>query len=154
MDRWVLRIEKAAGLSLAAVALITFVSVSLRGTVGFAIPDGFDISRLLLAVAMFWGIASTGYRNEHIQVDVLWQAFSPEGRRRLDLVATGVSLAFMAVFSAMLAQKVLSGWRSGEATFDIRIEIWPFHLAAALGIACATLLLAIRLVRLYRREPL
>lgn len=150
MERWVLRTERAAGLFLGAIALITFVSVSLRGTLGFAIPDGFDVSRLMLAVAMFWGIASTGFRNEHIQVDVLWQVLSPAGRRRLDIAATAISLAFMAVFAAMLAQKVMSTWRSAEATFDIRLPVWPFHLLAALGIAFATLLLAIRLARLVR----
>jgi TRAP-type C4-dicarboxylate transport system permease small subunit len=150
VERWVLRTERAAGLFLGAIALITFVSVSLRGTLGFAIPDGFDVSRLMLAVAMFWGIASTGFRNEHIQVDVLWQVLSPAGRRRLDIAATAISLAFMAVFAAMLAQKVMSTWRSAEATFDIRLPVWPFHLLAALGIAFATLLLAIRLARLVR----
>jgi hypothetical protein len=60
----------------------------------------------------------------------------------------------MALFSAMLAQKVLSTWRSAEATFDIRLQLWPFHLLAALGIVFATVLLAIRLVRLLRRETL
>jgi hypothetical protein len=45
--------------------------------------------------------------------------------------------------------------RSGEATFDLRIEIWPFHLVAALGIFFAVILLAIRLVRIARgvEEP-
>jgi TRAP-type C4-dicarboxylate transport system permease small subunit len=154
VERWVLRTERAAGLFLGAIALITFVSVSLRGTLGVAIPDGFDVSRLMLAIAMFWGIASTSYRNEHIQVDILWQMLPPAGRRRLDIVATAVTLAFMAVFAAMLGQKVLSSWRSAEATFDIRLQIWPFHLLAALGIAFATLLLVIRMVRLVRREAL
>jgi TRAP-type transport system small permease protein len=154
MERWVLRTEKAAGVFLGLIALVTFVSVSLRGTLGFAIPDGFDVSRLMLATAMFWGIASTSYRNEHIQVDILWQALPPVGRRRLDLTATAITLAFMAVFAAMLAQKVTSTWRSGEATFDIRLPIWPFHLLAALGIAFATLLLVIRLVRLARGEEM
>jgi len=154
VERWVLRTEKAAGLFLGAIVAVTFVSVVLRGAVGFAIPDAFDVSRLMLAIAMFWGIASTGYRNEHIQVDVVWQALSPAGRRLLDLVATAISLAFMALFSAMLARKVLSTWRSAEATFDIRIQLWPFHLLAALGIVFATVLLAIRLIRLLRRETL
>lgn len=154
LDRWVLRTEKAAGLFLGAIALVTFLSVTLRATLGFAIPDGFDVSRLMLAVAMFWGIASTGYRNEHIQVDVVWQMLSPAGRRRLDVVATVVSLGFMALFSVMLAQKVLSTWRSAEATFDVRLQIWPFHLLAALGIVFATVLLAIRLARLLRREEI
>jgi TRAP-type C4-dicarboxylate transport system permease small subunit len=154
MDRWVLRTEKAAGIFLGAIALITFASVTLRGTLGFAIPDGFDVSRLMLAIAMFWGIASTSYRNEHIQVDILWQMLPPAGRRRLDLAATAITLAFMAMFAIMLAQKVMSTWRSAEATFDIRLPIWPFHLLAALGIAFATLLLAIRLIRLARGEEL
>jgi TRAP-type C4-dicarboxylate transport system permease small subunit len=150
MERWVLRTEQVAGLFLGAIAAITFASVILRGAFGLAIPDGFDISRLMLAVAMFWGIASTSFRNEHIRVDVLWQAFGPRGRRTVDLVATSISLAAMAVFAWMLGVKVLGTWRSREATFDLRIEIWPFHLLAALGIAFAVLLLAVRLVRLAR----
>jgi TRAP-type transport system small permease protein len=154
MERWVLRTEKAAGIFLGAIALITFVSVTVRGTLGVAIPDGFDVSRLMLAIAMFWGIASTSYRNEHIQVDILWQLLSPAGRRRLDIAATAITLAFMAAFAVMLGQKVLSTWRSAEATFDIRLPIWPFHLLAALGIAFATLLLVIRLVRLARGEEM
>jgi TRAP-type C4-dicarboxylate transport system permease small subunit len=154
MERWVLRTEKAAGLFLGAIALITFLGVTLRATLGFAIPDGFDLSRLLLAVAMFWGIASTSYRNEHIQVDIVWQILSPAGRRRLDLAATAITLAFMAVFAIMLGQKVMSTWRSAEATFDIRLQIWPFHLLAAAGIGFATLLLAIRLWRLARGEEI
>src|SRR5918998_2568683 len=101
LDRWVLRTEKAAGAFLGAIALVTFLSVTLRATLGFAIPDGFDVSRLMLAVAMFWGIASTSYRNEHIQVDILWQLLPPAGRRRLDMVATAITLAFMAVFGGM-----------------------------------------------------
>jgi TRAP-type C4-dicarboxylate transport system permease small subunit len=154
VERWVLRTEKAAGIFLGAVALITFASVTLRVTLGFAIPDGFDVSRLMLAIAMFWGIASTSYRNDHIQVDIVWQLLSPAGRRRLDIAATAITLAFMAAFAVMLGQKVMSTWRSAEATFDIRLQIWPFHLLAAAGIAFATLLLVIRLARLARGEEI
>jgi TRAP-type C4-dicarboxylate transport system permease small subunit len=151
MDRWVLRTERAAGFFLAVITCLTFINVLLRNVFGFAIPDGFDISRLMLAVTIFWGIASTGYRNEHIQVDVLWQACGPEGRRAMDLVATAISLGFIALLGWMLlAGKVPDGIRSGEATFDLRLPVWPFHLIAALGILFATILLVIRLVRLLR----
>jgi TRAP-type C4-dicarboxylate transport system permease small subunit len=151
MDRWVLRTEQAAGFFLAAISCLTFVSVALRYLVGFAIPDGFDTSRLMLAVTIFWGIASTGYRNEHIQVDILWQAAPPRGRLAIDLVATAISLGFIAVFAWMLiAVKVPDSIRSGEATFDLRLPVWPFHLLAALGIVFATVLLVIRIIRLVR----
>src|SRR5215211_782287 len=122
MDRWVLRVERVAGFFLAVITGLTFVSVLLRNVFGFAIPDSFDVSRLMLAVAIFWGIASTGYRGEHIQVDILWQACGPKGRRAIDVVATAISLAFIALFGWMLlAAKVPDSIRSGEATFDLRL---------------------------------
>jgi TRAP-type C4-dicarboxylate transport system permease small subunit len=151
MDRWVLRIERVAGFFLAAITCLTFTSVVSRNVFGLAIPDSFDISRLMLAVTIFWGIASTSYRNQHIQVDVLWQALGPEGRRIIDLTAAAISLAFMALFAWMLlAVKVPDSLRSGEATFDLRLPVWPFHLLAALGILFAALLLGVRIVRLSR----
>jgi TRAP-type C4-dicarboxylate transport system permease small subunit len=148
VDRLIDGTERAAGLFLAAIALVVFVSVVLRGVFRTAIPDWYDLSRLMLGVAIFWGIAATSYRNAHIKVDILWEWSGPRGRRLIDLFATFVVLAFLAAFSCMLVAKVVSGLRSGEATFDLRLQIWPFHLMAALGIFFATVLVAIRLVRL------
>ena len=152
MDRWVLRTEQIAGLFLAAIALITFASVVVRALFGIGIPDAFDVSRLMLAVAMFWGIATAGYRNEQIQVDIVWQMGGTSWRRGVDIVATAISLAVMAVFAWMLGTKVASTISSGEATFDLRLQIWPFHLLAALGIVFAVILLTIRLIKLFRGE--
>jgi TRAP-type C4-dicarboxylate transport system permease small subunit len=142
--------ERAAGLFLAAIVALTFVSVTLRATLNTTIPDWFDLSRLFLGIAIFWGIASTSYRHEHIQVDFVWEWLGPRGRRLVDLFATGVLLAFLAAFAWMLTYKVGSGFSSGEATFDRRTPIWPFHLVAALGIVLATVLVAVRLVRIVR----
>ena len=142
--------ERAAGIFLAAIVALTFVSIMLRAFLSMAIPDWFDLSRLMLGVAIFWGIATTSYRDEHIQVDFLWEWVGPRWKRLIDLFATIVLLVFMAAFSWMLIYKVDSGFRSGEATFDVRIPIWPFHTLAALGIFLATVLIAIRLVRIWR----
>lgn len=148
IDRLIDLTELAAGVFLAAIALITFSSVMLRGFFGFAIPDGYDISRLLLAITVFWGLASTSYRNQHIQVDILWEAVGERSKRAIEIFAATVTLGFVALFTWMLAIKVLSTFRSNEATFDLRLPVWPFHLLAALGILFATVLLVIRLFRL------
>lgn len=153
LDRLVLRIEQMAGVFLGAISLFTFMSVLLRNLFAFAIPDSFDVSRLLLAVTIFWGIAATSYRNEHIQVDILWQVAAPRRRRLIDLAATAISLAFTALFAWMvLFVKVPDTIRSGEATFDLRLPVWPFHLVAALGLLFAAVLLVIRTTRLLRGE--
>ncbi len=147
--------EKAAGIFLAAITVLIFTSITLRGTLGFTIPEWYDLSRLMLGVCIFWGIAATSYRNDHIKVDILWEWLGPSGRRWLDVVASLILLGFLAVFSWMLIQKIGSGYRSGEQTFDLRIRIWPFHLVAACGIFFATLLMVIRVYRLISgyKEP-
>ena len=145
--------EKAAGVFLAVIVALTFTSIMLRALLSTTIPDWFDLSRLMLGVAIFWGIATTSYRDEHIQVDFLWEWAGPRGKWLIDLFATIVLLLFLAAFSWMLLYKVDSGFRSGETTFDVRIPIWPFHVLASLGIFLATLLVAIRLVRLLRGQP-
>jgi TRAP-type C4-dicarboxylate transport system permease small subunit len=144
--------ERAAGIFLATIVALTFVSIMLRAFFSMAIPDWFDLSRLLLGVAIFWGIATTSYRDEHIQVDFFWEWVGPRGKWLIDLFATIVLFVFMAAFAWMLIYKVDSGFRSGEATFDVRIPIWPFHALAARGIFLATVLVAIRLVRIWRAK--
>jgi TRAP-type C4-dicarboxylate transport system permease small subunit len=116
------------------------------------IPEWFHLSCLALGVCIFWGFAATSYRNDHIKVDILWDWLGPLGKRLVDLFATGILFLFLLVFSYMLGVKVMSGYWSGEATYDLRLKIWPFHLVMALGIFFATVLVLIRLIRLARGE--
>ena len=57
MERVVLWVERIAGASLAAVALLVFVSVALRDVFSLDLPDSFDFSRYLQGIAIFWGLA-------------------------------------------------------------------------------------------------
>lgn len=148
MKAFIDKVELIAGLLLGAIALLTFAAVMLRWLFNYGLPDAFDFSRLLLGTAMFWGIALAGFHNRHIQVDGFWELAPAWGRRLIDIFATSVTLAFMALFAWMLEGKVTSVFLSNEQTFDLRLPVWPFHAVAALGIALASLLLLLRLVRL------
>jgi TRAP-type C4-dicarboxylate transport system permease small subunit len=99
---------------------------------------------------IFWGIAGASYHNQHIKVDILWEWSGPRLRRWIDIVASVILLAFLLAFSVMLVDKVQSGYFSGEGTFDLRVAVWPFHLAAALGIFSAAILMIVRIFRLAR----
>jgi len=150
MDRFVDKVELVAGLLLGAIAALTFTAVMLRWLFNYGLPDAYDVSRLLLGTAMFWGIALAGFHNRHIQVDGFWEMAPAWGKRIIDITATVITLAFMAVFAWMMESKVMSVYASNEQTFDLRMPVWPFHALAALGIALATILLLLRLVRLIR----
>lgn len=152
MNRFIDKVELIAGLLLGAIALLTFTAVMARWLFNYGIPDAFDASRLLLGTAMFWGIASAGFRNRHIQVDGLWEIVPSWAKRAIDIFATLVTLGFFALFTWMLQTKVISVYRSSEQTFDLRLPVWPFHALAALGILLASILLLLRLTRLIRGE--
>ncbi len=168
IERLIAYTETAAGIFLAAVTLLVFVNVMLRGaSTGLGdflnwvtgrtdmkfvltIPEWYHLSCLALGVCIFWGLAATSYRNDHIKVDILWDWMGPAGKRLIDLSATGILLLFLLVFTWMLGVKVMSGYWSGEATYDLRLKLWPFHLVMAFGILLATLLVAVRFIRLAR----
>jgi TRAP-type C4-dicarboxylate transport system permease small subunit len=149
-DRIILLAERLAGALLAFVVLLTFVSVVLRYTLSWSIPDSYDLSRLFLGILIFWGIAVTGYRGGHITVDLLWNALPAPARRVLDILATLFTLGCMAVFAWAMAGKVADEFGSGEQTYDLRLPVWPFYLLAWCGLGGSVLLLLVRFIRQLR----
>ena len=153
IDRLIGGAERIAGGFLAFVTALTFVSVVLRYVFAWSIPDAYDLSRNFLGILIFWGIAVTGYRGDHITVELFWNVLPPRGRWMLDLLANLFTLVCMAAFAWAMATKVLDVYGSHEATYDLRMPVWPFYLLAEAGLAGSLLLLLVRLAR-QARAPL
>jgi TRAP-type C4-dicarboxylate transport system permease small subunit len=145
--------ERIAGLFLAVVTGLTFLTVVLRYGFSMSIPDSYDLSRNLLGILIFWGIAMTGFRGEHITVDLLWGTLPQRGRHVLSLLSNVFTLVCMLVFSWAMAIKVLSTAASGETTYDLSLPIWPFYALAWAGLAVSVPLLVLRLI-LQRSRPI
>ena len=148
MERFVRWVERLAGVFLFLVALTTVLTVVSRKGFNTSPPDSFDVARLLLGIAICWGIASSCYRNGHIMVDVVWELAGRRGKRAIDITATSILLVFMAAFAWMLADAVAGTYAAHIGTVEMRMPIWPFHAIAALGIASATVMAAYRLWKL------
>ncbi len=148
LDRFIHAIEVAAAWFLAVVTALTFVSVILRYFFTWQIPDTYDIGRLLLATLIFWGMAGTGYRGEHITVDLVWAALGRRWQRALDVFASALTLFAMTAFAIMMGSKVLDTRAENVLTFDLRQPVWIYYALAWLGLVAAVLLLSIRLYRL------
>src|ERR1700747_3305122 len=131
MDRFIDGIEWIAAGFVGIVALDIFIFVPLRNTPNYAIPDSFDIGRMLLGILIFWGIAATSYRGTHITVDLVWANASPRYQRLIDIFATLVLLFVVTV-----------------QTIARHLRNWPFFAVAWAGDVSAVLLIAIRTFRL------
>lgn len=142
--------ETVAAVFLLLIALLTTANVLTREVLGVTIPDWFDGSRLLLGVALFWGIAIATYRGGHICVDMLWERLGVVGRRRLDMVAGAVCAAFLLPLAWMVWVKI--GGVGAQATSDLRLPLVLPYALAGLGVSCGALLACARLVELARGQ--
>src|ERR1043166_2080335 len=100
MDRFIDGIELVAAFFVGIVAADVFVTVILRSTFNWSIPDSYDFGRMLLGILIFWGIAATSYRGTHITVDLVWAAAGARGKRLIDIFATMVLLFVVSVQTA------------------------------------------------------
>jgi TRAP-type transport system small permease protein len=148
MDRFIDGIELIAAFFVGLVALDIFVSVMLRYFFSVQIPDSYDFGRLLLGILIFWGIAATSYRGNHITVDLLYANVGVRSQRVIDVFATLVLLFVVTVQTYTLFDKVRDTWADHVLTFDLRLPVWPFFLVAWIGDVSAVFLIAVRTYRL------
>jgi len=126
MDRFIDAIELVAAIFVGLVAADVFITVLLRSTFNWSIPDSYDVGRMLLGILIFWGIAATSYRGTHITVDLVWANVGPKLRRVIDVFATLVLLFVVTVQTYTLFDKVADTWRSNLVTMDLQLPVWPF----------------------------
>jgi TRAP-type C4-dicarboxylate transport system permease small subunit len=138
MNRFLRASENLAAAFLLLIALLVTLNVTLRYTLSFQIPDWFDFSRQLQAIAIFWGIAIATYRGAHICVDVVWEHLGLSGRRLLDLFATVITLLFLVPMAWMVWAKVAT--TGTQATSDLRIPLIYFYAVGAAGATIAVIL--------------
>jgi TRAP-type transport system small permease protein len=154
MDRFIDGIELVAAFFVGIVAADVFITVVLRSTFAWSIPDSYDIGRMLLGILIFWGIAATSYRGTHITVDLIWANVGAKARRVMDVFATLVLLFVVSVQTWTLFDKVATTRADNVLTFDLNLPTWPFFAVAWAGDVSAVLLIAVRTYRLVFRPEL
>lgn len=131
---------------LVVIAFLTFVAVVMRYVFKVAFPGSFDIGRLLLGVAIFWGIAVATYRRRHICVDIAWQAMPKRMRRIVDIFADTAFAVFACLMAWAMFQQVARVRTTGQTTFELGIPLWPFYAVAWAGLVLCCLVLLMRVV--------
>ncbi|MGX1097053.1 TRAP transporter small permease [Amorphus sp. MBR-141] len=148
LERFSKGVDVIAGICLGVVTLLVFVSAIGRYLFSFPIPDSFDLSRLLLGVAVMWGLASIGFRGGHIAVDILAQVVPARVGRMMEAFGWAVLLVFTIALAYKLFERVDSAYNSYESTFDLRWPVWPWLALAWAGVVVSIFTVAARLLYL------
>lgn len=143
--RFIRGVEVTAGLCLAVITVVIFASAIGRYLFAYPIPDSFDLARLLLGITVMWGFAALGFSGRHITVDILAEAVAPRLRRMIDVLGQAVLLLFSILLTWKMYSRLASAFASNEATFDLRLPVWPFLAMIWLGALASLFMAAIRL---------
>ncbi len=146
LNRLIAVVDGGAAFFLIVIAGLTFTAVIMRYVLALAFPGSFDVGRLLLGVAIFWGIAAATYRREHVTVDLLWLALPASLQRIVDVFADIVFFGFASLLTWAILKHTLRNFHNGETTFELSIPLWPFYAVAWTGIALCTAILVLRIV--------
>ncbi|MCH8531990.1 MAG: TRAP transporter small permease [Saccharospirillum sp.] len=152
MDKFSSTIEYIAAILFAVITILLFTSAALRYTLNYPIPDAFDFSRLLLGVAILWGLASASYRDEHIRMDMVWSLLGERGKYWLNVVSGFFVLLFLILISWQMLFQVKAIYQSGDVTFETLTPMWPFYFSAWLGIASAVALGMIKYIQIIKNS--
>lgn len=151
LERFCDMVDLVAGILLGLCTLLIVASTIGRYVFAWPIPDSFDISRYLIGACIMWGFASLGYRGGHIAVDLLYEPLGPRGRRVLNFIAWALLLTFTAVLAYMMFFRLQSAYRSNEATFDLRIPVWP--LVGVIWLGCVSAVVTTAAAPFLNKQP-
>jgi TRAP-type C4-dicarboxylate transport system permease small subunit len=149
-NRWM---HYVAGVGLTAMLAVQVANIIGRKGFQFPILGTVEMTRMLLAVVVFLGLAYSEDLGDHITIDLIYVRVGPRARVALDLFSNVFSIAIVGLVSWQLFRYVLFTRRSGEDTGTLDWPIWPFVLVAAIGSALYALATVSKLVLRALGEP-
>ena len=137
MQALVKLMERIGGLALLGIVIVMAVTTVTRYLFSWPIPDADAISRMLLAVVVFWGFAAACNYREHIQLDLLTSLLPRRLRRVVLWLSDVIVMAEVCTATWMTFRRILDLRSTGETTYDLGLPQWPFYALAYLGLIAA-----------------
>jgi TRAP-type C4-dicarboxylate transport system permease small subunit len=136
----------AGAVTLAAMALLTFVDVIGREVFRRPIPPKVELTELMMGLTVYLGFGLTTITRGHIRVDIVIMYLPVRVRAVLDTFAHAISFVFVAALGWRIWDRMLVKMEKGDVTQLLGIQTWPVAavmfgcavvMAVALAILCA-----------------
>jgi TRAP-type C4-dicarboxylate transport system permease small subunit len=131
----------AAGIFLFAIFAIMMV-MSVGRQFALNIPAGDDFASWCMAAMAFLGLAHTFKRGEMIRVGLLLERLHGRTKQVAEIVALGISTAFVLYFTRHAAQMAYDSWRFNDmAQGVVALPLWIPQLGFVGGLAILSIAL-------------
>jgi len=112
-----------------------------------------ELTRMLLAVVVFLGLAYSEDLGDHITIDIIYVRLGRRMRAAFNVFANVLSAAVVGLMAYQLTDYTRFTRNTGEETGILEWPIWPFVLVAAFGSAVFALAITSKLVLRALGEP-
>jgi TRAP-type C4-dicarboxylate transport system permease small subunit len=131
----------AAGIFLFAIFAIMMI-MSVGRQFALNIPAGDDFASWCMAAMAFLGLAHTFKRGEMIRVGLLLERLHGRTKQIAEIVALGISTAFVLYFTRHAAQMAYDSWRFNDmAQGVVALPLWIPQLGFVAGLAILSIAL-------------
>jgi TRAP-type C4-dicarboxylate transport system permease small subunit len=137
--RWSRRLALSGGWLLVGVAIATVGDAMLRYGLNRPIPGVFELTELVLASIIFFGLPYTGILDGHVSVDIVTARVGPRGRHGLVALGALIVAGLLGVITCEMAVLAAEVLRTGRTTITARIPVLPFMVPVTIASALATL---------------
>ena len=136
--------------NIAVLTLLTGVDVVGRYVFNSPLPGTFELTEVIMALAVAFGIVVTTSKDEHINVDAFFVKLPPPVQHGLLILASIIG----ALVFGVMCWKGMEAWmgsvKSSEATNLLKIPISPFKFVFAFGFLLSLIFLIRQIVHLLR----
>jgi TRAP-type C4-dicarboxylate transport system permease small subunit len=137
--RWTRRLALLGGWLLVAVALTTVIDAVLRYAFSRPIPGVFELTELVLAAIIFFGLPYTGILDGHVAVDLVASRLGARARHALVALTALVVAGLLGAITWEMAGLAGEALRTGRTTITARIPQFPFMVPVTVASGLAAL---------------
>lgn len=144
LDRSLSLLEQ--GLLVAALVASTaslIADITLRNTVGMALPWAAELTRYAIVWMVFVGAAVAAREGSHITIDIVGEALPLRLGKAVGIAAMLISAAACALFAVIAGKLVMQMLMFRQLSPSLEIPMWTVYLAIPVGF----LLMAVRFLQ-------
>lgn len=137
-----------SGICVVLLGLLIATSVSLRETIGVAVPDVINIAQELMVGAVILPLATVTAQRHHIAVEFLYNKMSHGWQKRVVLIGDILSTLSVLPLLYVAGREALHTFERGSYFFgELNLPEWPGRTMFLIGVALLQIQLILNLIR-------